>query len=81
MKIQIAETPTSAYVLDDDWSEYGNDELHLALRCRHDQIFYDKEVEDMWCPDCQNEHLTTDERLEYLRSHDEPGDESRRDDG
>jgi len=71
MKINVIEHPTT-YALDDDWSEGDFEEgLHLAIRCQHDSIVYDAELQDMWCPDCSNEHLNTNERLELLRSHDE----------
>jgi hypothetical protein len=69
MQVQVKEILTSAFVLDDDWSEGDFAEgLHLALRCRHDQIVYDREYQDMWCPDCENKQLSEVDRLEYLRS-------------
>lgn len=70
MTIQIEEIKTSVYTLSNDWSEGDFAEgLHLVLRCEHDNIFYDKETRDMWCPDCFNEHLSTDDRLELLEHH------------
>lgn len=77
MQIRIKdESSTLVYDSDYDDVELGNDyqRVHLHFRCRHDNIFYDRDIEDMWCPDCENEHLETDERLEYLRSHFEEGD-------
>lgn len=80
-QIRIKEEPTSAFVLDNDMSEGNFDEgLRLVLRCRHDRIEYDLNTQDMWCADCQNEHLSTIERLEYLRAHDELDGEPRKDD-
>lgn len=76
MTIQVKEIRTSTYVLDDDWSEGNLEEgLYLAIRCRHDQIVYDRDTEDMWCPDCENNQLSEVDRLEYLYAHDEPEQE------
>lgn len=59
---------------DDVWFADDYESVHLHFRCRHDWIEYDRDTKDMWCPDCKNEHLTTNERLEYLRALWEEGD-------
>lgn len=79
MKIPVVLEPTSEYI-HDNWYDWGDSYeergvTHLVLRCRHDYIYYDLEMADMWCPDCENEHLNDHERLEYLISHFEEGDD------
>lgn len=72
MTIPVQEIKTSALILDNDWSEGDFAEgLHLALRCAHDRIVYDREIRDMWCPDCENKQLNDNERLAMLDAHDE----------
>lgn len=80
IKVQVVDTSALYHDQEWDWGEFMRssrvDIHHIAMRCRHDCIYYDREVEDMYCPDCQNEQLNEPERLEYLRAILMPEDES-----
>jgi len=67
MKINVLLQPSSVYALDDDWSEGNFEEgLHLAIRCVHDLIYFDRDLQTMFCPDCHNKHLTRRQEEAYL---------------
>lgn len=80
IKVDYAELSPSVFVHDEslDWSEnIGNTEkIHLALRCRHENIGLDLETdnESMYCPDCNNKHLTEREELQYFLAYKDEGD-------
>jgi hypothetical protein len=68
MNILVKEDRTSTFV-HDDWFDSteirGTQEIwHLAIRCRHDRVMISTE-EGVWCPDCENEQMTTGEIVAY----------------
>lgn len=67
MQILVEEQPSSVYLYDDWYSPIeivGTKEiLHMVFRCRHDWISVDKN--GIYCPDCENDHLTHNEAEAY----------------
>lgn len=77
MQIRIKDE-SSTFVYDSDYDdvEFGDDyqKVNLHFRCRHDHISYDRDKGDAHCPDCKNEHLTANEREQYLQRYFDEGD-------
>ena len=71
MTIKIEKEPSSVYTndIDYEWQDILG-AIHLTFRCRHDCISYDLDIDNMWCPECDNEDLTEREREQYLDAYD-----------
>lgn len=81
MIIEIEREHPSVYIHDEnrDYRKMsnGHKELHISLRCRHENISYDLDLNDIFCPDCFNKHLSHEEHREYLRAYSTYGDDER----